>query len=161
MPNLIDKHLRMLVCDTNKNTFEGSHKLASEICAALIRGSKYWPLSRLNELWCQLKTTFDLIVDNVTQETLLFWYSSFSTAMEDQDPRRMHFYIDYFKKLVEKKLNDDQNKTSSFQNAACLSLMHGIKQFEWRIPEVWFELNLLFESKMNHSYKVVREKIAK
>jgi proteasome activator subunit 4 len=80
IPNLIER-LKTLVRDRKKDTHECSHRLASEIVSALIRGSKYWPLSKLKQLWFDLKEVFDLIIEHMSPETLYFWHNCFSTAM--------------------------------------------------------------------------------
>jgi hypothetical protein len=80
IPNLIER-IKTLIRDRSKETHECSHRLASELCAGLIRGSKYWPLSKLKVLWFDLKEIFDLMVENMSPETLAFWHNGLSTAM--------------------------------------------------------------------------------
>lgn len=77
---------------------------------------------------------------------------------EDQDPRRMFFYINYLKDLIITKLDEEQSST--FQRSSCLYLVKSINQFEWRIPKIWTELYDALIKKMNNPYKVIREKLA-
>ncbi len=107
----------------------------------------------------KLTVLYDLIIEHLAPETLSCWFNCFSTPVEDQDPRRMWFYINYFKNLIFRKFNDQT--TSSFQNSSCLNLLRPMNQFEWRIPNAWPDMYELFRDKMDHPYKVVRDKITR
>ena len=78
---------------------------------------------------------------------------------EDQDPRRISFYINYIKDLAILKLFD--NQSSSFQRTSSLHFLKALNQCEWRIPNVYNQLNTMLLVQMNHPYKAVREKVAK
>jgi hypothetical protein len=78
---------------------------------------------------------------------------------EDQDPRRMSFYITYLKELAFKKLLE--NQSSSFQRTSSLHFLKAMNQFEWRLPSVFSQLHTMLLIQMNHPYKAVREKVAK
>ena len=158
--NLFD-HLNKLVNDKQQQTQECSHKLAAEIISGLMRGSKYWPYPDLQELWSKLKVIFDQVIDNLTSENLKLYYNCFSTAFEDQDPRRMTFYINYFVDLTLKMFDNsnDNNKYTSFQQTSCLHILISFGQFEWRIQSFWHKLMNLFMKQMDHTYKTIREKI--
>ena len=163
IPNLI-AHLKDLITDKETTTQERSHKLAAEITSALIRGSKYWSFDQLKKLWSDLESVFNLLIENVTSENLSLWKSCFSNAYEDQDPRRLTFYLNYFKKLAFKILpNNDQDaseiSSTSFQQTSCLQFLIAFSQLEWRAPEFWASLIDLFLSNVSHPYKSVREKI--
>ena len=170
--NNLFAHLQILVADKQSQTHECSHKLASEMVSALIRGSKYWPFAELKSLWANMKSLFDSVIENITTETLKLWFSCFSNAFEDQDPRRLTFYMNYFGDLVRKMLfknkedNDfviinptDPANPSSFQQTTCLSLVAALSQLEWRAQLFWSNLVDLFQANMNHPYKAIREKI--
>ncbi len=164
--NGLYKHLRALVSDKDRVTHECKHKLAAEIVAGLIRGSKYWQLSQLKEMWTELKQVFDLIIENITNENINLWVSCFSVAFEDQDPRRMTFYLQYFTSLTTKIFgkettsneSESDASTSSFQQTSCLQLLTSLNQLEWRIPRFWSNLFDLFTSNLSHPYKAIREK---
>jgi hypothetical protein len=86
---------------------------------------------------------------------------------EDQDPRRLTFYINYFMDLTRRFFTNKQvstdtesSKFSSFQQTSCLHLLNALGQCEWKAPEFWSCLFETFLSNMNHPYKSVREKIA-
>lgn len=158
IPNFFER-LKVLILDRNKDHHEASQCLASELIAGLIRGSKNWKYDKLKELWVQLERLFNLIIENITPETLSFWFNSFSTSMEDQDPRRMAFYINYFKNLAINKLSNDDS-ASSFQCSASLHLLKALNQCEWRIPTIRNEIFNGLMTKMDHTYKTVRERLA-
>jgi proteasome activator subunit 4 len=77
--NLFD-HLKVLVSDRDRETHECNHKLAAELIAGLIRGSKYWHLNDLKKMWYTLKPILDLAIKNITTETLVIWIECFSTS---------------------------------------------------------------------------------
>ncbi|RNA03229.1 proteasome activator complex subunit 4B-like [Brachionus plicatilis] len=165
IPNL-ESHLKNLITDKETTTQERSHKLAAELTSALIRGSKYWPFDQLKKLWSDLESVFNLLIENVTSENLSLWKSCFSNAYEDQDPRRLTFYLNYFKNLAFRILpNSDQDASessstsTSFQQTSCLQFLIAFSQVEWRAPEFWASLIDLFLNNMSHPYKSVREKI--
>lgn len=163
--NDVFEHLKRLVSDRDRETHECNHKLAAEIVAGLIRGSKYWPLNDLKKMWTDLKVILDLAIENITTENIKLWSNSFSTCFEDQDPRRMTFYLKYFTELTVKifganqqEITDDANSTSSFQQSSCLQLLSSLNQLEWRVPMFWSNLFDMFLNNMSHPYKAIREK---
>ena len=78
--NELFENLATLVKDSADETRECSQKLAAEMTAGLIRGSKYWPLKSLKSIWAKLKNVFDLIMENISIETLEIWLDCFSTS---------------------------------------------------------------------------------
>lgn len=82
---------------------------------------------------------------------------------EDQDPRRMTFYLNYFQEvflsvLVDLKLNSIENpKKSSFESTNTLQLLSAFTQFEWRIPLFWAKLSTPLQENMSSTNKTVRE----
>jgi proteasome activator subunit 4 len=168
--NNLFTHLHKLISDKESQTHECSHKFAAEMVSGLIRGSKNWPFNEIKELWSALKPMLDLAMENMTTETLKLWFSCFSNAFEDQDPRRMTFYMNYFNDLVKKMLpkkedndfvivNTDPSNPTSFQQASCLNLVAGLSQLEWRAQRFWANLVEVLQVNMNHPYKTIREKI--
>jgi proteasome activator subunit 4 len=159
--NLFD-HLTKLVNDKQQQTAECSHKLAAEIVSGLIRGSKYWPLADLKDLWVKLRVLFDQVFETINTENLGLWFQCFSNSFEDQDPRRMTFYLNYFVDLTLRMFNESGeqvNKPTSFQQTSCLHLLISLGQMEWRIQTFWSLLLDTFMRQMSHSYKSIREKV--
>lgn len=157
--NSLFEHLKNLVCDTK--TTQCSHKTAAELLSGLIRGSKYWPYNELCILWSQLEDLFDLIVENITKETIDIWTECFSNSFEDQDPRRMTFYLNYFKDGLVKILNElslmDLKTKPAFKMINFMQLLTSLSQFEWRICEFWNDIIEDLIHFMGHSNKLIRE----
>lgn len=163
--DLLDK----LISDKDTNTHECSHKLAAEILSGLIRGSKSWPLTSLKPLWSRLRPLLDKIVDNMSTDNVKLWYNCFSNSFEDQDPRRLVFFLNYFVQLTVRMFastttSDATTETtvsmSSFQQASTLQFLLALNQFEWKIPEFWRSIIDVFLLNMSHPYKSIREKNA-
>lgn len=155
-------HLYRLVGDRDPVTCECSQRLAAELIAGVVRGSKYWPLNDLKSLWKNLKSILDLVMKNITAETLFIWVQCFSTCFEDQDPRRMTFYLNYFQALFlnalnSLKTNSLESKASSFEHLNALQLMSALGEFEWRIPKFWSSLLIPIQENMGNNNKLLRE----
>ncbi len=158
--------MERLVTDRDQSTQETNHKLAAELVAGLIRGSKYWQLTELKEMWAQLKIIFDIVVTNLSTVNLDMWIQCLSTSFEDQDPRRMTFYLNYFQELFLNNLMDlnlvsldDNSQKSSFEATSVLRLMSAFSQFEWRIPTFWASLLPALQQNMSSPNKLVRDVI--
>jgi hypothetical protein len=95
----------------------------------------------------------------------------FILKKEDQDPRRLTFYLNYFLDLTHRLfINNVENNdkflehesarsVSSFQQTNCLHLLKAMRQCEWKAPQFWSSLLEKFLSNMSHPYKAVREKV--
>ena len=55
----------------------GSHRVAAEIVAGMIRGSKHWTLEMLDTLWQRLQPFLIEVCDNLTVDTLNYWKKCF------------------------------------------------------------------------------------
>ncbi|CAF5107038.1 unnamed protein product, partial [Rotaria sp. Silwood1] len=60
---------------------EGCHRVAAEIVAGMIRGSKYWTLEMLKKLWQKLIPFLNEVCTNLSPETLSCWDSCFKFGM--------------------------------------------------------------------------------
>ncbi|CAF5225447.1 unnamed protein product, partial [Rotaria magnacalcarata] len=94
------ERLYILVREKTKEKQEGSHRVAAEIVAGMIRGSKYWTIEMLDELWLKLTPLLNEVCSNLGPETLSYWASCFKLGLEDEDPRRMHRVINYLRSLI-------------------------------------------------------------
>jgi hypothetical protein len=97
---------------------------------------------------------------------LIFAFFSLITLLfkkEDQDPRRMTFYLNYFKDQMTKvfkeleSLNLENKHKSSFQQVNTLQLFTTFSQFEWRIQRFWSNLLILIQNNLGNNYKLIRE----
>ena len=90
---------------------EGQQRLAAEIVAGLVRGSRLWSYERLMTMWAWLLPLLRNALENITTETAGNWASCINTIFRYRDPRRVHW-------LVELLLSLNETSTeSSFQTA--------------------------------------------
>ncbi|CAF4197699.1 unnamed protein product [Rotaria sp. Silwood2] len=156
--DLIDhfmEQLNILIHEKTKEKQQGSHRVAAEIVAGIIRGSKYWTLDMLEELWQKLIPFLNEVCANLSPETLSYWGSCFKFGMEDLDPRRMHRLIEFIRTLI-----NDQTTVNTFLETSRWFLILKLTNFEWRVPAIWCAINEHAKEMLDHSYKAVREHIA-
>ncbi|CAF3963846.1 unnamed protein product, partial [Rotaria sp. Silwood1] len=122
--------LYTLIRDKTK-TQEGSHRVAAEIVAGMIRGSKHWTLDMLDELWKKLTPFLNEVCTNLSVETVSHWGSCFKYSMEDEDPRRMYRLIEFLRSLM-----NNQTMGNTFLETSQWSLIQKLSNFEWRIPAI-------------------------
>ncbi|CAF3366761.1 unnamed protein product [Rotaria socialis] len=134
---------------------EGSHRVAAEIVAGMIRGSKHWTLDMIDELWKKLTPLLNEVCASLCTETVGHWGSCFKYGMEDEDPRRMHRAIDFLRSLL-----NNQTIGNTFLETSHWNLVQKLSNFEWRIPSVWCALSQHAKDFIGHSYKAIRERIA-
>ncbi|CAF4273501.1 unnamed protein product, partial [Rotaria magnacalcarata] len=134
---------------------EGSHRVAAEIVAGMIRGSKHWTLDMIDELWKKLTPLLNEVCANLCAETVGHWGSGFKYGMEDEDPRRMHRAIDFLRSLL-----SNQTVGNTFLETSHWNLVQKLSNFEWRIPSVWCALSQHAKDFIDHPYKAIRERIA-
>ncbi|CAF0841748.1 unnamed protein product [Rotaria sordida] len=145
----------VLIRDKTHEKQEGSHRVAAEIVAAIIRGSKYWTLEMLDELWTKLTPLLTEVCLNLDSETLRYWNTAFNCAMEHEDPRRMYRLVEFIRTLI-----DNQSSSNTFNETSRWSLIQTLRMFEWRIPSIWCDIYEHAKDLLDHSFKSVREHIA-
>ncbi|CAF1508051.1 unnamed protein product [Didymodactylos carnosus] len=148
--------LYALIHNNDKTKQEGSHRVAAEITAGIIRGSKYWTVNMLDELWNKLTPFLNEVFSNLSPETLTYWGTCFKLGMEDEDPRRMYKPIEYILSLT-----TEQTLANTFNETSRWYLTQTISNFEWRVPTVWTTINKHATELLDHPFKAVRERIAK
>jgi len=88
---------------------------------------------------------------------LFFCYKSYLyISKENKDPRRMYRFIQFMRTLI-----TTETMSNTFNEISRWTLMENLREFLWRIPSVWREINDNFKVLLDHSYKDVREGIAK
>jgi len=144
-----------LIREKKQERQENSHRVASEIVAGMIAGSKHWTLQMLEELWEKLTPLLTEICLNLNTDTLPHWNSCFKCSMEHEDPRRMYRLIHFLHSLINNPIT-----SNTFNEIARWSLVQNLRMFQWRIPSVWRSIHEQAQGLMNHSFKLVREHIA-
>ncbi|CAF1072340.1 unnamed protein product [Rotaria sordida] len=131
---------------------EGSQRVAAEIVAGMIRGSKYWTL---DELWSKLTPFLNELCMNLSSEAVLNWGCCFWFAVADVDPRRTYHTVEFMRSLI-----NTPSTANTFIETSRWNLVDQLRNFEWRIPGVWHEVNAHAKDLLEHPYKAVRECIA-
>ncbi|CAF1068100.1 unnamed protein product [Rotaria sordida] len=122
--------------------------------AGMIRGSKCWTLEMLDELWEHLTTFLNEVCINLSSNTFLYWGSCFKYAMENKDPRRMYRPIQFLRALI-----NNQTSVNTLNEASRWYLIQQLDIFEWRIPSIWYSINEHVKKKLDHPFKVVRDRM--
>ncbi|CAF3727711.1 unnamed protein product [Rotaria sp. Silwood1] len=154
MDNFMEQ-LDILIHEKMTEKQEGCHRVAAEIVAGMIRGSKYWTLEMLKKLWEKLIPFLNEVCINLSPETLSCWDSCFKFGMEDLDPRRMYRLIEFICTLI-----NNQTIVNTFLETSRWFLVLKLTNFEWRIPAIWCAINEHAKEMLDHPYKAVREHIA-
>ncbi|CAF3971108.1 unnamed protein product [Rotaria sp. Silwood2] len=149
------EQLDILIHEKMTEKQEGCHRVAAEIVAGMIRGSKHWTLEMLEKLWQKLIPFLNEVCTNLSPETLSRWGSCFKFAMEDLDPRRLHHLIEFIRTLI-----NNQTTVNTFLETSRWFLILKLTHFEWRIPAIWCAINEHAKEMLDHPYKAVREHIA-
>ncbi|CAF3088703.1 unnamed protein product [Rotaria sp. Silwood2] len=170
------EQLYVLIHEKTHEKQEGSHRVAAEIVAGMIRGSKYWTLEMvsrnvsfstiltsfdheyersLDELWKKLKPFLTEVCLNLSSATLRHWNTCFKCVMEHGDPRRMYRLIDFIRTLI-----NNQISSNTFNETSRWSFIQTLKMFQWRIPSIWCTIYEHAKELLDHSFKPVREHIA-
>ncbi|CAF0997933.1 unnamed protein product [Rotaria sordida] len=134
---------------------EGSQRVAAEIVAGMIRGSKYWTVEMLDELWSKLTPFLNELCMNLSSEAVLNWGCCFWFAVADVDPRRTYHTVEFMRSLI-----NTPSTANTFIETSRWNLVEQLRNFEWRIPAVWHEVNAHAKDLLEHPYKAVRECIA-
>ncbi|CAF3400805.1 unnamed protein product [Rotaria socialis] len=149
------EQLNALIRVEIKEKQEASQRVAAEIVAGMIRGSKYWTLEMLDELWSKLTPFLNEACKNLSSEAVLGWCDGFWLIMADVDPRRMYRVVEFMHSLI-----NTPSTTSTLIETSRWHLVQKLENFEWRIPAVWHAINDHAKDMLAHPYKSVREYIA-
>ncbi|CAF3979958.1 unnamed protein product, partial [Rotaria sordida] len=151
--NFIEQ-LYILIHEQIKEKQKGSHRVAAEIVAGMIRGSKYWTLEMLDELWKKLTPFLTEVFINLSIETRYYWFLCFKYSMENTDPRRMNRPIEFFRTLI-----NNQTIVNTLNETSRWSLISSLRSFQWRIPSIWCSINEQAKVLLDHPSKSVRDYI--
>jgi proteasome activator subunit 4 len=108
----IRAHIEKLVCDHR----ESHQRAASELLAAIIRGSKHWPYSKVEPLWGWVVPAIRQALTKVSPETQRDWGTCFATSSDSRDPNRLHW-------LMEVAMEEPIRSQGSFIDASRLYMM--------------------------------------
>ena len=144
------KHIEQLVSDKH----ESNQRCAAEIITGMIMGSKHWTFDKLNSMWEWVIPALRNALTNISVETLKDWDNAFSHIVQNRDPRRIHWILEF---LVNEPT---QNSSSALVEASKLYVLQGgIHQQEWRVPCLLQKVLCYAEPMLGHTYKNIRNRI--
>lgn len=147
---VLKPHMVRLAGDSHEST----QRCVAEIIAGLVRGSKHWTFSQVENLWNFLIPLMQTALSNITVETYTDWGTCVATSCESRDPRKLYRLLEM---LMECPLSGEGG---SFVDACHLYVLQGgLAQQEWRVPELLHRLLTYLEPKLTQVYKNVRERI--
>ncbi|CAF4196637.1 unnamed protein product [Adineta steineri] len=152
--NFIEQ-LNELIHEKITKKHEGSHRVAAQIVAGMICGSKNWTLEMLNELWEKLTPFLTEVCNNLNSEVLSHWNACVFYMIINKDPRRMFRVIHFLCTLINAK-----STSNTFNESARWCLIQNLDKFHWRIPSVWCEVYKHIAELLDHSSLSVRTRIA-
>ncbi|XP_078590168.1 proteasome activator complex subunit 4-like isoform X2 [Branchiostoma floridae x Branchiostoma japonicum] len=147
---LFKPHMERLAADTQ----EFSQRCLAEIVAGLIRGAKHWTFDKQEKLYEFLLPLLKTVMTNASVETIGDWAQSMSSAVENRDPRKIHW-------LLEALMEDCANQSggSFLYSSRLYVLQSALNQQEWRVPELLHRLLTHLEPHLPHVYKNVRDRL--
>jgi len=145
----IRTHIERLVCDHR----ESHQRAASELLAAIIRGSKHWPYTKVEPLWGWVVPAIRQALTKVSPETQRDWGTCFATSSDSRDPNRLHW-------LMEVAMEEPIRSQGSFIDASRLYMLQGVvAQQRWRVGELLHRLLTFLKPFLNHPYHNVRSRL--
>ncbi|KJH41163.1 HEAT repeat protein [Dictyocaulus viviparus] len=125
------EHLEVLITSSKVS----DQKLASEIVAGLINGSKLWKWGRQRKMWTWLSPLLTRALENMKEEAMRNWGVCIATVCGCSESRMLKPLLDILFALVNRPTE------SAFAAQSRLFLLQGgLCQFEWRTIELWNKL---------------------
>ena len=134
---------------------ESDQRAASELLAAIIRGSKHWPYSKAEPMWGWVVPALRRALAMVSPETQRDWGTCLATCSDSRDPNRLHW-------LMEAAMEEPIREQGSFIDASRLYMLQGVvAQQRWRVGELLHRLlKFLIEGDfLHHPYHNVRSRL--
>jgi len=145
----IRQHIERLVQDHR----ESYQRAASELLAAIIRGSKHWPYSKVEPMWEWVVPAIRTALTKVSPETQKDWGTCFATSSDSRDPNKLHW-------LMEVAMEEPIRSQGSFIDSSRLYMLQGVvAQQRWRVGELLHRLLEFLQPFLNHPYHNVRSRL--
>ena len=146
---LFKHHIERLVQEKQ----ESSQRCAAEIITGMVMGSKHWDFDKVSRLWSWLLPALRTALTNISVETLKDWDSCFSHMVQNRDPRRIHWLMEFL-------VNEPVTPSSSvlIESSKLYVLQGGIHQQEWRVPQLLNNILNYIEPRLGHPYKNIRNR---
>ena len=143
-------HIIRLVSDKQ----ESFQRCAAEIITGMVMGSKHWPFEKVDAMWEWLLPALHNALMNISVETLKDWDTTFSHIVQNRDPRRIHWVLDF---LVNQP--KEASNSALVESSRLYVLQGGIHQQEWRVPRLLQMVLDHVEPMLGHPYKNIRNRI--
>ncbi|EYB92924.1 hypothetical protein Y032_0188g1139 [Ancylostoma ceylanicum] len=146
------EHLEVLILSPKG----ADQKLASEIVAGLINGSKLWKWGRQKRMWTWLSPLLTRAFENMKEEAMRNWGVCVATVCGCSESRMLKPLLDILFALISRPTE------SAFAAQSRLFLLQGgLCQFEWRTIELWNKVvNLLSKAAVVQQYANLRDRMA-
>ncbi|TKR87481.1 hypothetical protein L596_011872 [Steinernema carpocapsae] len=129
-------------------------RLASEIVAGLLNGSKIWNWEKAEKMWAWLEPLLVTCLENVTSTSFSNWGTAVATVLGSCDPRSQYRLIVMLESLA------DRNTESSFHKTIRYYLLQAaLNQGEWRVTECWNDMFQKLTPCIPQTYQNFRERI--
>lgn len=138
--------------------FQEKHqqRVAAEVIAGLIRGSRNWSTEKLDKLWEWLKPILKTVLQNVIQESVDNWISCIQYSCVNRDARRFRPIINIILSEVFDPLCESFYTETKKLNFISIIL----NLFNWKVRDKVDNLLKFYFENFNHPYKYVRESLA-
>ncbi|XGW03770.1 hypothetical protein V3C99_015156 [Haemonchus contortus] len=146
------EHLEVLIMSSKGS----DQKLASEIVAGIINGSKLWKWGRQKKLWTWLSPLLTRAFENMKEEAMRNWGVCVATVCGCSESRMLKPLLDILFALVNRPTE------SAFAAQSRLFLLQGgLCQFEWRTIELWNKVvALISKPAVAQQYANLRDRMA-
>ncbi|KAK0412054.1 hypothetical protein QR680_006010 [Steinernema hermaphroditum] len=129
-------------------------RLASEIVAGLLNGSKIWNWEKVEEMWRWLRPVLLNCLENVTSTSFPTWGTAIATVMGSCDPRSQYRLVQLLENLASRPTE------SSYHNTVRYYLLQAaLNQGEWRVTECWNDMFDKLSPQVVQTYQNFRERI--
>ncbi|ULT88652.1 hypothetical protein L3Y34_007695 [Caenorhabditis briggsae] len=138
-----------------QSTKEYEQKLAAEITAGMINGSKLWKYEKQRKLWNWLDPLLTKTFEIMKEDGLRNWGVAIATVCGCSEARMLKPLIDLLFKLIERPTDNAYAASSRMflvQSALC--------QFEWRGVELWNKLVDMMKGMLVQPFANLRDRIA-
>lgn len=147
--------LRPFVESYLANKEEASQRLAAEMVAGVLNGSKLWSFDKVQPLRAWLGPRVIAVLESVNNENESLWAHALVSIFYDAEPRQTYWFYELMMSLWQKPTDN------SYHISARLYFLHcAASQWEWRSLVLWRELVQLCQPYMGHSLQNLRTRVA-
>ncbi|KAF7632932.1 hypothetical protein Mgra_00007634 [Meloidogyne graminicola] len=150
---LLDEFIEILDC-LLKETKASHQRLASEIIAGLISGSKFWKFEKREKLLNLLIPKLEQFLLEIPLESEKYWGSCFATIGICCEPKQVCWLIELFFQLINKP-----TEISSQLQSRIYLLQSLLSEYEWRVPVEWKRLANFCIKLIDNTFQNVRIRV--